>query len=157
MVAAVVPLRRSNDRKKTFLDQQNHHRERRLAAKTASQRKLEYAHPIEWRRSLSGATEVALSNCHLVLWSGEVELGSPGQPFLVHFDTGTADSWVPSKECDDTCNAFPDWRKYDSSASATYEEASDSPALNEFQIFYQDGEWVSTFFVVANKYFRYYA
>jgi hypothetical protein len=140
----VVPIRRSNA-EQAFWAQQLHHRDRRLAVERHLRNgaNLTYSHPSEWRRSLEyGAREIPLSNCHLVLWSGEIQVGSPPQTFQVHFDTGTADFWIPSKDCDSTCNAFPDWRKYDSSRSATYELASDNSALNAFKLFYDDGEWV---------------
>lgn len=148
MAVHLVPIRRSNSNA-AFWAQHEHHRNRRLEVEKIHRRTGEkpvypYAHPSEWRRSLqSGSSEISLSNCHLVLWSGEIQVGSPPQTFQVHFDTGTSDFWIPSKDCDSTCNAFPDWRKYDAARSATYEIASDNPALNKFKLFYEDGEWVS--------------
>jgi hypothetical protein len=144
-----------------FWAQHDHHRDRRLALvekekeaddQQQQQPQQPYAHPSQWRRTLvdptstttttSSTSAIPLSNCHLILWSGPIQVGNPPQEFLVHFDNGSSDIWIPSKECD--CTAFPDWRKYDASASSSYEIASDNAELNYFKLQYQDGEWVRT-------------
>lgn len=81
---------------------------------------------------------LALSNCHLVLWTGDISLGTPPQTFTLDFDTGSSDIWVPSMHCDETCDAFTGWRRYDSSVSSTY-----SPTNSPFGAEYVDGEKVS--------------
>ena len=118
-------------------------------------------HPSLWReaytntvgnqqlhRQLNNAliTDVALSNCHLVLYSGMITLGSPPtlQHFRVDFDTAGSDLWVPSRLCDSTCaQVHPSWNFYDPSISSTYELATEDLAKNQFALEYQDGEAVS--------------
>ena len=85
---------------------------------------------------------VKLSNCHQILYSGEIGLGSPEvQRFRVDFDTGSSDLWVISALCDDTCDLYDTEEitlsKYDEAKSETYETLSAS-----FRVDYADGEWV---------------
>ena len=97
-------------------------------------------------------TTVGLSNCHLVLYSGEIAIGSfedeplPSvipQRFQVDFDTGSSDFWIPSTKCDESCSEqHPTWRLYNSTRSRTYQPASTDPTLNAFRLQYEDGEQV---------------
>ncbi|KAJ7153545.1 acid protease [Mycena crocata] len=69
-------------------------------------------------------------------WAGTVSIGSPPQDFLIDFDTGSADLWVPSSACNSsTCSPKS---KYMASASSTSSKKSGS-----FSILYGDGSTVN--------------
>lgn len=62
---------------------------------------------------------------------GEITLGTPAQSFEVIFDTGSADLWVASSNCDSSCGRHAE---YDSSKSSTYQANGTS-----FDIMYGSG------------------
>jgi len=64
-------------------------------------------------------------------WVGQIDLGTPGQSFLVNFDTGSADLWVPSVACGEICKAHS---RYNSFKSSTFRYVG-----SRFQIRYADG------------------
>ncbi|XP_044313959.1 lysosomal aspartic protease-like isoform X2 [Drosophila rhopaloa] len=67
----------------------------------------------------SGATET-LDNRLNLEYAGPISIGTPGQPFNMLFDTGSANLWVPSAECSAKNLACQHHHRYNSSASSTY-------------------------------------
>ncbi|TFK91850.1 acid protease [Polyporus arcularius HHB13444] len=65
-----------------------------------------------------------------VSWSGAVSIGSPAQKFIVTFDTGSSDLWVPSSSCK-SCGKH---NKYNPSKSSQSTKQQGS-----FSISYGDG------------------
>jgi len=59
---------------------------------------------------------VPLYNFDDTEYYGQVSIGTPGQTFLVLFDTGSSNLWVPSDNCSN-CGAH---NKYNSSQSSSY-------------------------------------
>ncbi|KAG8767955.1 Type I transmembrane sorting receptor [Ceratobasidium sp. 428] len=78
--------------------------------------------------------KVSLIDVQDTLWSGPISVGTPGQNFLVTFDTGSADLWVPSADCRD--QGCQNRRRYTTSSSSTISHPS--PTRN-FSIAYGDG------------------
>ncbi|OBZ70908.1 Aspartic protease [Grifola frondosa] len=71
-----------------------------------------------------------------VEWAGTISIGTPGQSFLIDFDTGSSDLWVPSSSC--TSSTCTKKNKYQASSSSTSVKQSGT-----FSIQYGDGSTVS--------------
>lgn len=69
-------------------------------------------------------------------WAGTITIGTPGQSFLIDFDTGSADLWVPSSSC--TSSGCSPHKKYTASSSSTSVKKSGT-----FSIEYGDGSTAS--------------
>ncbi|XP_053953863.1 lysosomal aspartic protease-like [Anastrepha ludens] len=66
------------------------------------------------------STSETLENDYNFAYYGEITIGTPAQDFLVLFDTGSSNLWVPSSTCPTSNTACQDHNKYKSSASSTY-------------------------------------
>jgi hypothetical protein len=74
---------------------------------------------------------VSLTDVQDAEYFGEVSIGSPPQTFLVIYDTGSSNLWVPSVACDNCKDGSP---RYDSSRSTSYQEIG-----QDFQMQYGTG------------------
>ncbi|CAK5266694.1 unnamed protein product [Mycena citricolor] len=68
-------------------------------------------------------------------WTGSVSIGTPATRFVIDFDTGSSDLWVPSSSCRSSCSGKT---KYNPNQSSTSTRESGS-----FSIQYADGSTVS--------------
>lgn len=66
---------------------------------------------------LSDDGSIVINDYENSQYYGQISLGTPAQDFEVIFDTGSADLWVASVNCDESCGRHS---KYDSSKSSTY-------------------------------------
>ncbi|KAJ6478606.1 acid protease [Mycena vitilis] len=69
-------------------------------------------------------------------WDGKISIGTPPQPFLVQFDTGSSDLWVPSISC--RSEGCASKHKFDASKSRTVKHHT-----GVFNITYGDGSTVA--------------
>ncbi|KAI8330696.1 aspartic peptidase domain-containing protein [Chlamydoabsidia padenii] len=75
----------------------------------------------------SNNTSPLLNDIDLLQYGIQIQVGNPGQTFLLLFDTGSSDTWIPSRKCtyDKGCLSG---RQYDPSDSSTYQ--GDVDAVN---------------------------
>jgi len=85
-------------------------------------------------RAQGSPTPVKITDFMDAQYYGPITLGTPGQNFLVVFDTGSSNLWVPSSHCEWT--DVPCWlhNRYDSSKSSTYKANG-----SKFEIEYGSG------------------
>ncbi|KAJ7673755.1 acid protease [Mycena polygramma] len=88
------------------------------------------------RRIETRQSEPLIDEQQDVEWAGNVTIATPPQRFLIDFDTGSSDLWVPSSFCNSTTCARKS--KYTATSSST-----SVPNSGEFSIQYGDGSTVS--------------
>lgn len=77
-------------------------------------------------REYYDSAAVSLKNYLDVQYFGEIEIGTPQQKFIVIFDTGSSNLWIPSSHCFLSVACFFHSR-YNSSYSTTYTEIAGKP------------------------------
>ncbi|CAF4524166.1 unnamed protein product, partial [Rotaria sp. Silwood2] len=99
---------------------------------------LTYKSSLRFRGKTNLITE-SLFNQANYYWIGLISIGIPGKTFIVNFDTGSTDFWVPSIQCLSTCENKV---KYDLHSSYTYRT---NGAI--LRITYGDGSYVNGIFI----------
>jgi len=90
--------------------------------------------PASVQRRLEARQSEALTDQESEEWTGTVSIGTPAQEFIIDFDTGSSDLWVPSE----SCNGCEAQDSYIASDSSTSQEQSGT-----FEIEYGDGSEAS--------------
>jgi cathepsin D len=86
--------------------------------KSRRQREREAHRSLPISPRFASDSPVSLTNDEDSEYYGSITIGTPAQDFLVIFDTGSSDLWIPSSSC--TVKACETKNTYDSSASSTY-------------------------------------
>ncbi|KAJ7456903.1 acid protease [Mycena latifolia] len=87
------------------------------------------------RRAAKRQAEALADEENDLEWAGTISIGTPSQSFLIDFDTGSADLWVPSSACNSsTCESKS---KFDAASSTAVKKSG------KFSIAYGDGSQVS--------------
>jgi len=97
----------------------------------AAHTKSNYLHA-KYNRMLGGSADVELKDYMDTQYYGTIELGTPAVSFLVLFDTGSSNLWVPASNC---TNCAASKTKYNPAASSTFK-----PNGTAFEIKYGTGE-----------------
>jgi len=92
--------------------------------------KSNYLHA-KYNRMLGGSADITLQDYMNTEYYGTIQLGTPAVPFLVLFDTGSSNLWVPASNC---TNCASSKTKYNPAASSTYQ-----PNGTDFEIRYGTG------------------
>ncbi|KAJ2295386.1 aspartic proteinase precursor, partial [Coemansia sp. RSA 2706] len=75
-----------------------------------------------------------------LFYAGRISLGTPPQQFLVNFDTGSADLWVPSAQCSsETCQLHRQFNASGSSSAAIRHSRRGQPRQTRTAIEYGTG------------------
>lgn len=74
--------------------------------------------------------EIDMKDYYNNQYIGEISVGTPAQSFVVVFDTGSSDIWIPSQHCS-SCNSH---KKFNPSKSSTFSTNNDN-----FRISYGSG------------------
>lgn len=65
----------------------------------------------------AGGDPIVIDSYMGIQFYGPVSIGTPSQEFLVVYDTGSSNLWVPAANCTTSCGLKP---RYDASRSSTY-------------------------------------
>lgn len=69
------------------------------------------------------------------MWSGEIYIGVPGQPFTIDCDTGSSDLWVPRAPSSIRNNTYSPEKSYTSTVV--------NSSVSAFNILYGDGSYAN--------------